>query len=78
MSNSVSVKSVNIDGREVPLNGERNLLEVIRKAGIDLPTDGELATTRLANAQRDVAYITAGVVKPEEVAVELQLSDKEV
>ena len=38
MSNSVSVKSVNIDGREVPLNGERNLLEVIRKAGIDLPT----------------------------------------
>jgi NADH-quinone oxidoreductase subunit G len=30
--------TVTIDGREVPINGERNLLEVIRKAGIDLPT----------------------------------------
>jgi NADH-quinone oxidoreductase subunit G len=29
---------LNIDGLEVPINGERNLLEVIRKAGIDLPT----------------------------------------
>lgn len=27
-----------IDGREIPVNGERNLLEVVRKAGIDLPT----------------------------------------
>lgn len=27
-----------IDGREIPIEGERNLLEVIRKAGIDLPT----------------------------------------
>jgi NADH-quinone oxidoreductase subunit G len=27
-----------IDGMEVPINGERNLLELIRKAGIDLPT----------------------------------------
>ena len=27
-----------IDGREVPINGERNLLELIRKADIDLPT----------------------------------------
>jgi phage-related protein (TIGR01555 family) len=35
------------------------------------PTDAELATTRLANAQRDVAYIGVGVVKPEEVAVDL-------
>ncbi len=30
--------TVVIDGREVPVNGERNLLEVIRKANIDLPT----------------------------------------
>ncbi|NLJ33828.1 MAG: 2Fe-2S iron-sulfur cluster binding domain-containing protein [Firmicutes bacterium] len=27
-----------IDGREVELNGEKNILEVIRKAGVDLPT----------------------------------------
>jgi phage-related protein (TIGR01555 family) len=35
------------------------------------PTDDELAETRLKNAQRDIAYIDAGVVKPEEVAVDL-------
>jgi len=29
---------VTIDGRAVPINGERNLLELVRKAGIDLPT----------------------------------------
>lgn len=29
---------VNIDGRQVPIEGEKNLLEVIRKAGIDIPT----------------------------------------
>jgi NADH-quinone oxidoreductase subunit G len=38
MSNNVAVKTANIDGIEVPINGERNLLELIRKAGIDLPT----------------------------------------
>ena len=27
-----------VDGRDVPIEGERNLLEVIRKAGIDIPT----------------------------------------
>ena len=31
-------KTLTIDGREVAFNGERNLLELIRKAGIDLPT----------------------------------------
>jgi NADH-quinone oxidoreductase subunit G len=30
--------TLTIDGREVSINGERNLLEVIRKAGVDLPT----------------------------------------
>jgi len=29
---------VTIDGLQVPIEGERNLLELIRKAGIDLPT----------------------------------------
>jgi NADH-quinone oxidoreductase subunit G len=38
MTNTVAAKTLNIDGREVPINGERNLLELIRKAGIDLPT----------------------------------------
>ncbi len=31
-------KFLNIDGREIAIDGERNLLEVIRKANIDLPT----------------------------------------
>lgn len=35
------------------------------------PTDKELADTRLANSQRDQIYIQTGVVKPEEVAVDL-------
>jgi NADH-quinone oxidoreductase subunit G len=35
---NIAVKTVTIDGREVPINGERNLLELIRKADIDLPT----------------------------------------
>lgn len=38
MSNTVAVKTLNIDGLEVPIHGERNLLELIRKADIDLPT----------------------------------------
>jgi NADH-quinone oxidoreductase subunit G len=33
-----AAKTLNIDGRDVPINGERNLLELIRKADIDLPT----------------------------------------
>ena len=38
MSATAAVKTLNIDGIEVPINGERNLLELIRKADIDLPT----------------------------------------
>ena len=38
MSTAATVKTLNIDGMEVPINGERNLLELIRKADIDLPT----------------------------------------
>jgi len=35
---ATAVKTLNIDGRDVPIHGERNLLELIRKADIDLPT----------------------------------------
>jgi len=38
MNTTVAAKTLNIDGLEVPINGERNLLELIRKADIDLPT----------------------------------------
>jgi NADH-quinone oxidoreductase subunit G len=34
----VTQQFVTIDGRDVPIEGERNLLELIRKADIDLPT----------------------------------------
>ncbi|HOW64340.1 MAG TPA: [FeFe] hydrogenase, group A [Candidatus Paceibacterota bacterium] len=33
-----SIRTLYVDGREVEIEGERNLLEVIRKAGIELPT----------------------------------------
>lgn len=32
------VKKLTIDGRPIPIEGERNILEVARKAGIDIPT----------------------------------------
>jgi len=35
---ATTAKTLHIDGIEVPINGERNLLELIRKADIDLPT----------------------------------------
>lgn len=35
---AVAKQEIIVDGKAVQLNGERNLLEVIRKAGIDLPT----------------------------------------
>jgi NADH-quinone oxidoreductase subunit G len=37
--NFMNIKNtVTIDGKEFPIQGERNLLEVIRNAGIDIPT----------------------------------------
>ena len=36
--NKPTQATVTIDGRSVPIEGERNLLELIRKADIDLPT----------------------------------------
>jgi NADH-quinone oxidoreductase subunit G len=38
MNTTVAAKTLTIDGLEVPIHGERNLLELIRKAEIDLPT----------------------------------------
>ncbi len=38
MQLTAAVKTLTSTGCEVPINGERNLLEVIRKADIDLPT----------------------------------------
>ena len=35
---SPATKTLNIDGLDVAINGERNLLELIRKADIELPT----------------------------------------
>src|SRR5512140_171190 len=37
MPDSVS-GTVKVDGCPVPIEGERNLLELVRKAGVDLPT----------------------------------------
>jgi NADH-quinone oxidoreductase subunit G len=32
------IKTLFVDGKEIGINGERNLLEVIRKAGVEIPT----------------------------------------
>jgi NADH-quinone oxidoreductase subunit G len=38
MTTATKTATLTIDGRAVPIDGERNLLELVRKAGIDLPT----------------------------------------
>ncbi|MGL6225327.1 MAG: [FeFe] hydrogenase, group A [Thermoguttaceae bacterium] len=38
MTNTANTKTMTVNGREVTFTNERNLLEVIRKAGIDIPT----------------------------------------
>ena len=38
MGNETNVKILSIDGFRIPIEGERNLLQVIRKAHIELPT----------------------------------------
>lgn len=53
-----------------PLKG-RDLKWKVHFKPLWSPTDKELAETRYANAQRDAIYIEQGVVKPEEVAVDL-------
>ena len=35
---AVEKKTLFVNNREIEINGERNLLELIRKAGIDIPT----------------------------------------
>ena len=32
------ITTITINNKEVPINGERNILELVRKANIDLPT----------------------------------------
>jgi NADH-quinone oxidoreductase subunit G len=36
--NKVTQPTLTVDGRAVAIEGERNLLELVRKANIDLPT----------------------------------------
>lgn len=36
--NTPEIKTLVIDNREIPIEGERNVLEIARKAGIDIPT----------------------------------------
>lgn len=59
-----------VDGREVELNGEKNLLEVIRNAGIDLPTfcyHSELSVygaCRMCMVEDDRGKLYAACVQP--------------
>jgi phage-related protein (TIGR01555 family) len=54
-----------------PIKGGKDARFKIHHKPLWTPTDGEVATTLFTNAQRDNLYLTQGVVKAEEVAVDL-------
>lgn len=59
-----------VDGREIEINGEKNVLEVIRKAGVDLPTfcyHSELSVygaCRMCMVEDDKGRLYAACVQP--------------
>lgn len=76
--------TVTIDGREVPINGERNLLEVIRKAGVDLPTfcyHSDLSVygaCRLCLVQVEGRGITGACSTPAEPGMKVRTTTEEI
>jgi NADH-quinone oxidoreductase subunit G len=81
MSNT---EHVTIDGIEVPINGERNILELIRRAGIDLPTfcyHSELSVygaCRLCMIEVDGRGITGACSLPPEPGMQIRTSSAEI
>lgn len=77
-------ESVMIDGRAIPLAGERNLLELIRKADIDLPTfcyHSELSiygACRLCLVQVEGRGIQPACSTPPEAGMEIRTSTAEI
>jgi len=75
---------VTIDGRPVPIEGERNLLELIRKAGIDLPTfcyHSELSVygaCRLCLVEVEKRGIMGACSTPPEPGMVIRINTKEL
>src|ERR1035437_9822477 len=84
MTTTVATKTLNIDGIEVPINGERNLLELIRKADIDLPTfcyHSDLSVygaCRLCLVQVEGRGIQAACSTPPEAGLKVQTTTEEI
>jgi len=82
--NSVTQPTLTIDGRTVAIEGERNLLELIRKANIDLPTfcyHSELSVygaCRLCLVQIDGRGIQGACSTPPEPGLKIQTTTPKI
>jgi NADH-quinone oxidoreductase subunit G len=80
----VTQQFVNIDGRDIPIEGERNLLELIRKADIDLPTfcyHSDLSVygaCRLCLVDVEKRGITAACSTPPEPGLKIRTATEEI
>ncbi|HEY3320732.1 MAG TPA: NADH-dependent [FeFe] hydrogenase, group A6 [Planctomycetota bacterium] len=76
--------TVNIDGRDIEINGERNLLELVRKAHIELPTfcyHSELSiygACRLCLVQVEGRGIMGACSTPPEAGMKIRTSTEEL
>lgn len=82
--NKVTQPTLTIDGRTVAIDGERNLLELVRKANIDLPTfcyHSELSVygaCRLCLVQIEGRGIQAACSTPPEAGLKVQTTTQEI
>jgi NADH-quinone oxidoreductase subunit G len=82
--NKVTQPTLTIDGKTVAIEGERNLLELIRKANIDLPTfcyHSELSVygaCRLCLVQIDGRGIQGACSTPPEPGLNIQTTTQEI
>jgi NADH-quinone oxidoreductase subunit G len=83
-NNPLTENTLTIDGREIAINGERNLLELIRKADIDLPTfcyHSELSiygACRLCLVEVEGRGIVASCSTPPEPGLKVRTSNAEI
>ncbi|MEQ8188521.1 MAG: [FeFe] hydrogenase, group A [Candidatus Eremiobacterota bacterium] len=75
---------ITVDGKDIPIEGEKNLLEVIRKAGIDIPTfcyHSELSVygaCRLCFVQVEGRGIVPSCSTPPEGGMKIKTSTEEI
>ncbi len=82
--NTITQPSLTIDGRTVAIEGERNLLELVRKANIDLPTfcyHSELSVygaCRLCLVQVEGRGVMGACSTPPEPGLKIQTTTPEI